>query len=811
MKNFSVFIFLLFANVAFSQSQLKVTSTGNRAPISGAKVSCDNKILGYTDASGNITFRSKCTKVTVYKNGFKEDEVVVDKKMELALAEEGKDVKSIEGVILDDKSDPRALRILDLVDDKYKENSPRSLDSYSYKSYNKVAYDINIDSIATYRDYVSKRNDSLKSLGQNNLSKNKKKDSLDQVNISKLAKTSKFFLWERVQEHLYSQKYGDKVNILDNRVSGLKEPVYQLLAFRSNLKDIPKEVKKENRNLYRFFLTDSINIDGRENYVIRFRQVGYKEARNSRKYNGYVYIDKQSYGLKKIESDSQIKSEGSITSIWNLRSNKWFLEKEVVKVKAGNTAFKENTPAGKKDDKEKKFGNYIYVNSDYFDFKSPTAATSKDFSGYTMSVENTDGSTLSTYRTAPLSAREENTYVKLDSLGKAEKFDQKAGFYSNLLRGRLRAGIVDFSASRFLGYSQYEGLRVGVGVKLNENFNRYISPDAYIAYGFKDRGFKYGVGVDVKTTLEKNSFFRAEFYDDVQAAGRFSENQWDFRMKLSNAGVDLKNDRFYGFKGFKLSYENDITNGLTINVSAKRDKEEALFPYTFRNLGSEFDNFATLVSLKFSPNSKNIMTPSGKYTYEQKYPELYINYEQGIKTLGGDLQYSRIDAMINHVFKTKLGETGVRVFGGYSTSDAPIWHQFTMNGLGGRDVTGILSHFNLSSYLGFATMQGGKYYNDKFAGYYLSQRIPLYFKTFGKNVSSFDVIYRGIIGNMKNPEYHNFEFQPLDHLYQEIGIENNNFLSSRFNLGFFYRVGHYNTPVFRENFAIQLKFSPLGF
>ena len=64
---------------------------------------------------------------------------------------------------------------------------------------------------------------------------------------------------------------------------------------------------------------------------------------------------------------------------------------------------------------------------------------------------------------------------------------------------------------------------------------------------------------------------------------------------------------------------------------------------------------------------------------------------------------------------------------------------------------------------------------------------------------------------MKNPEFHQFEFQNLNHLYNEVGLEWNNFLSSQFNLGFFYRVGHYNTPGFKDNFAVQFKFKILGF
>lgn len=155
----------------------------------------------------------------------------------------------------------------------------------------------------------------------------------------KLITSSKLFLWEKASEYLFSKKYGEKINVLDNRVSGLKQPIYEMMTLRSNRNRIPREIREENRSLYRFFLTDSIDIEGRKNYVIRFRQVNYKQAPNKRKFNGYLYVDAETYGLKKIESNSKKKSDGSITSIWKPINNKWFLSKENYKVRMGATAF----------------------------------------------------------------------------------------------------------------------------------------------------------------------------------------------------------------------------------------------------------------------------------------------------------------------------------------------------------------------------------------------------------------------------------------------------------------------------------------
>ena len=806
-KTFFLLFSIIFLNI-FGQSKITVIKAGEGTPISNATVMCNSKNLGKTNALGVLNFRTKCKNINIKADGFYEEDAVVDKVMEVALSKVDPKMQSIEAVIIADKSDPRALQILQKVNDNYQKNSPQSLDSYSFKSYEKISLDIDEDSIKNYNLFIEKRLDSLKKIPLLAQSKEKKKDSLESVNVMKLMGSSKLFLWERASEYLYSKKYGEKINVLDNRVSGLKQPIYEMMTMRSNRNRIPREIREENRTLYRFFLTDSIEIEGRKNYVIRFRQVDYKQAPNKRKFNGYLYVDAETYGLKKIESNSKKKSDGSITSIWKPINNKWFLSKENFKIKMGSTAF-ETKKSDEKDQKtKKKFGNYVFVVADYFDFKTPIQENKKDFSGYTMAVKNSDGSILNQFRTDSLTAREINTYEKIDSVGKKYKLDQKINAFTGLIKGKIRVGQVDFDASQIIKYNKFEGIRLGIAAKLNERFNKYISPDAYVAYGFKHETWKYGAGIDVKTTLDKNSFFRAEYYNDVFAAGRFNENLWNFKMKIMNSGIDLKNDRFYHYEGFKLSFENDLSNALTMNISAKKDREESTFDYDFMNLGRKFENFAGQITFKYAPKSKNIMTPSGKFTYEQSFPEFYLNFEQGLKTLGGDFNYSRFDVLAQHNFKTKAGVTGIRVYGGLVSGETPIWNHFAMNGLGnGKDSF----NFNLTSFLGFATMESGKYYNDKFLGYYFTHRIPWYFKTFGKNTSSFDVVYRGISGDMKNPEYHQFEFQKLNHLYQEIGLESNHFLGTPFNLGFFYRVGYYSTPSFKENFAFQLKLNFLGF
>jgi hypothetical protein len=771
----------------------------SQKPVFNAKVSCDNTIIGYTNQQGVLEFKTECKNIDIDADSYQKETISVESSMEISLLKKSSKTTSIEAVVIEDKSDPRALEILKKVNKLFNENSPKSLGSYSYKSYEKISLDIDEDSLSQFNQYFN---------DLNIFKKKREKDSLNNISARKVFSKSKLFLWERAQEFLYSKKYGEKINILDNRISGLKQPIYEMIALQQSNRDIvPEQVKPENRGLYRFFLSDTVTLDGRKNFVIRFREVNYKKPDRKRKYNGAIYVDTETYGIKKIENFSKNKNDGIITSTWVFYNNKWFLAHEKTKLKMGKMAMDDKEHADDKKTK-KSFGTYAFLTSKYFDFEAPIEENPKDFKGYTFSVKNIDGHSLDRYRTEPLTEREQNTYKTIDSLGKKYKIDRKAQILSGLLNGQIRVGSVDFAVDEIVNYNSYEGFRLGLKAKLNENFNPYFSPDYYFAYGVKDRRWKYGMGLDMKTSLEKNSIFRFEVYDDVTASGEFNRKLWNFKMRTMNFGNNLNNDKYFHFKGASLSYMNDVTNGLTLALAVRRNTEAAEFDYQFRDRGTSYRNFNTLFTLKYSPNSTNIMTPQGKSLIDQKYPELYFNYEQSYKLLQGNFNYSRFDALFVHNFKTPIGTTGFRLYGGAVLGEAPIWKNFTMNGLAspGKDF-----NFNLTSYLGFATLEGGKYYNDRFIAYYFTHKLPLYFKSFGHNVSSFDFVLRGTIGDMKHPEYHQFKFRKLDHLYQEVGLEWNNFLSSYFNLGLFYRVGYYATPHFRENFAIQFKLKFLEF
>lgn len=804
---------LFFTVLFFGQIQLKIFNKTDKKPIENAEAYCDDNLLAKSNSAGILSVKTKCKKVEILANNFEDISVDIKKTLEVGMHPLSEKTSNIDRVVITDQSDPKALKILDELHKRAKENTPKSLDSYHFKSYSKFSIDVDKDSIGIYKNFIASRKDSLSKVEKTQLKQKagEKKDSLLNEDFINASAASQMFLWEKATDYRYSQKYGEKITIIDNRMSGFKNPIYEAMAINiSNLNSTPRQLRPENRNLFKFYLSDTLQLDGRKTYVIKFKEITEKKKQNPRKFNGKIYVDAESFALKKYESITKKQGDATITSVWKPIDKKWFLDYEDIKIKMGDQSFKtskkDSAKIGEKQKyNEKAFGNYLYIKNRFFDFELNTDQKASEFKGYSLEMKNSDGTLLRKYRTDSLTTRESATYVKIDSLVEKHDLEKKLGFMTQLMRGNLRYKMIDFDISKFINYDKYQGLRLGAGLKLNEKFNKTFSPDAYFGYGFRDHHWKYGAGLDVKLSDTRTSVFRIDYVDDVFAAGRFSNHMWDMMMKFSDLNLDWHNANFYETKKWGASFLYDLSNSLSVKISANKEKQQALFDYQYKNLGNGFNNVNAILSVKFSPNDKNIMTPSGKYTFQKGFPQVFMNFEKGVNALGGNLDYHRLDGLVIHQFRSKLGVTNLKLFAGLSSGTAPIWKNFEIAGHNEKSPDHWDSNINTPSNLGLATMPSGTFFADKFVAFRVSQKLPLRFRTLGKRYSTIELEYQSAICAFKNRTDHQFEFRALDHYYQEVGLVWNRFLGRNFGVGFSYRLGHYQTPEFKDNFGIKLK------
>ena len=73
-----------------------------------------------------------------------------------------------------------------------------------------------------------------------------------------MVQNNQYFLWEKVSEYKYSQKFGEKTNIIDNRMSGFPNPIYEALAL--NISNLKHDDEKNHINIILICILQSLNI-----------------------------------------------------------------------------------------------------------------------------------------------------------------------------------------------------------------------------------------------------------------------------------------------------------------------------------------------------------------------------------------------------------------------------------------------------------------------------------------------------------------------------------------------------------------------
>ena len=165
-----------------------------------------------------------------------------------------------------------------------------------------------------------------------------------------------------------------------------------------------------------------------------------------------------------------------------------------------------------------------------------------------------------------------------------------------------------------------------------KKFSKTFSPDAYFGYGFKDHRWKYGAGLDMKLSDKRTSVFRIDYYDDVFPAGRIKYYILDNPMKLKGHPCRYAQRQFLPEPEMGASFLYDLSNTLSAKISVNHENQNAQFDYQYQNMGNNFKNVSTTLSLEIcNPNDKNLMTPGGKLTYEKHYPYFFVNYEKEVK------------------------------------------------------------------------------------------------------------------------------------------------------------------------------------
>ncbi|GGB69121.1 hypothetical protein GCM10007424_06350 [Flavobacterium suaedae] len=706
---------------------------------------------------------------------------------------------------------------------KKPDNDPqKKLNSFKYKSYNRLLVTANPDSISGKLDsiYVYER------IGR----RFQKIDSTD-FKFKKLVEKQHLYQTEKVSEFKFNKEQGLKENILATRMAGFKQPLYEIIGltlqsysiYQNNIELVETKyagpLADDALSNYQYKILDTIAVEGRDTYMIYFSP---KRERKKKKLEGVIYIDRENYGVAKAVL--RAKSVLDVTSThlfrYEKKLNLWFPEGKKLKINKGNSShditilgetIRFDAASGK--DRDKEASDYVYLLSESvnFDYEYNTPVTIKH-GGIAIEIKdeaiNRPEEYWNKYRRDTLDSRSMETYIALDSIVAKEKLEKKIFLGKKIINGYIPIGFFDINLREVIKYNNYEGFRLGIGGITNNKLADNFRISGYNAYGTKDGIFKYNIGGSVRVHKFSSSWVGFSYTDDVKeiASTSFATDKKVFKLYDPRP---INVSTFYNHETWKIHIESKAIPKTEANLQIARSRINPKFNYIFTPGDKIYPLFklatATL-ALQWNPFSDFMQTPSGRIETDERFPQFTFQYMQALPgIMGSDLNFGKLDfrtefqkKYLNGQKLEMLLQTGVAV------GDTPLTHLYNTSP-NNLNKNGILKRITFAGKNSFETM----YFNEFYSSQYVIGQVKYglnRFTIFRALKLEPLFVTRFAWGNMEDAQEHNgITYNTLEKGYYESGFEFNQIFKG---LGFsaFYRYGPYHLPRFDRNIAIKVSF-----
>jgi hypothetical protein len=802
-----------------------IVTDPNNKPLPFATITTSDSNNTITDIDGKFIFQASSKGITfaVSYIGFQTKIITTTENKKfyaISLSQKTDDLKEV----VVSNENPALTIIKKVIAAKNKNNPQKKLNSFEYKTYNKLIVTANpdsidgrIDSSAAYKDF------------------NKRQINIDSSDykFKEIISKQHLFQTEKVSQYQFGNNKL-KETILGTKMAGFKQPVYEIIAF--NLQSISVydakyellETKHQSpiaNNAptdYSYKLLDTVSIKGRDTYMIYFKN---KNRRKSNGLEGVLYIDQENFAVAKAVM--RIKGVLDISGIHEFN----YVPEEKIWFQS-NTTFK--IVKGKNDDDIKILGGTIQFDGDVEADYEPRKKVASDFT-YLLSESNNFDIHYNTnpiiknpslyieikddaskkpesfwnqYRKDSLDLKGQKTYQLIDSLSLSKRIEKRLGLGRKIINGYLPLGPVDLDLKKIISYNNYEGFRLGLGGITNDRFSKYFRLEGYGAYGTKDGAFKYNFGSGVLLNKNSNTWLNASYTDDVReiASTLFAVDKRVFKI-YDPRPINIST--FYKYIGWKANVQTKIIPKTEAVFELAKTYVEPKFDYLFNYNGQLYSSYVmttAMASIVWAPFSNFMQTPTGRTETDKRFPRFTFQYTQSLpNVLGNDFTFSKIDFKTEYEKKYLNGQkTSLLLQGGYAMGDVPITHLYnTMpNNLNKETVIQRITFAGRNS---FETM----FFNEFFSSQYVFFQVKHGFdriKIMRKVRPSLVLVTRMAWGNMENPEQHvGPDYKTLDKGFFESGVELNKIFKG-FGMGGFYRYGPNQLMKFEDNIAVKISY-----
>ncbi len=280
-----------------------------------------------------------------------------------------------------------------------------------------------------------------------------------------------------------------------------------------------------------------------------------------------------------------------------------------------------------------------------------------------------------------LNANEKALYQTIDTLLRLPVFQRTVKTVNFLATGYLDVGNYVIGPWYNWIYSNYrEGLRLRWDLGTNRYFNKKLILHGYLAYGFKDKEFKYEA--DALYLFKKDPRMSAslKYINDID----YGQNYYDevsqdniFALAIRKNGVPIK---FLKSEITQTEFFKEWHSGFSVTLGAARKKYTPLENLPAKDLypdegtGQTLNTFETSLQLRFAYLEKFLETHFYRYSLGSTYPIVAVKVTKGIPgVFKSNYSYTKISGSISDYLKVSpYGTVYFNVFGGRTYGTLPF-------------------------------------------------------------------------------------------------------------------------------------------
>jgi len=651
------------------------------------------------------------------------------------------------------KNNP-AIDLLRKIWENKRSNGLKQFKQYEYDKYEKVEFDINTIDSSLIKSKLFRGMEFV----------------FDQVDTSRV--TGKTYLPMFINEAV-STVYGDNIikkekeDLKGNKNSGFSDNQI-IIDFVDDLytdfdvydnylkffdKSFVSPLSKTGINTYNYVLSDSSFIDNKWCYNIIY----YPRRKNELTFKGDFWVADSTYAIKEI--NLQASKSANINWVKDIYIEQEFevLNDSLFLVK--RDYMMSDFSFSKKEKARGVYGKRTTLYNNYmFDVEKDKKFYDVEVYNYDKDVYDRDDSFWSENRLESLNKDEQGVYKMLDTLKTVKKFKRLYNLGSILTSGYIEFNSLPLDYGPIFstfGFNDVEGLRLRAGGRTYFGKNDLWRLEGFMAYGFKDDKFKYGISgkwlLDKKSRLIISGGNRRDV-EQIGASLTTSSDVLGRSLASSSVIGTSTNDKLTSINLTSLAIEAEPWRNVMFRLGGNYRTLESASP-TFSldyntpdGLESEIKQFESSLSVSYFPKRK--MTGFGveRFIANDNYASLFAQITRGDKAvLGGDFNYTKFQ--FSYIQPWQIGGFGrltTTIEAGKTFGEVPLGLLSVIPG--NQSYFSIYNTFSQLDYYEFVSDTYGSLHLEHNFNGRLFSRIPFLRKLNLREILSF----RGVLGELSD-------------------------------------------------------------